>query len=349
VSVRKAATLKDVARLSGVTPGTASVILNGAKAGTRVSEATRQRVARAARELEYRPNASARRLKRQRADTVAALFCHTGAWEMPLRSPYTFALLEGFLLEGRETGYSPLVWAREWTDAATSAPEFRTHAVDGVLTVLPARGSDYVTGLAGAGVLQVVVGAESGVHGVPWIDVDNVHGGRLAARHLLALGHRRIAFLGGAPEYDFNPVRERGFRDALAEGGVPLDPAYRMEPTYNLYVNHKEIGRLLDGPNPPTAVFAWTDAAALEAINAARQRGLSVPRDLSVIGFDDQTGADRADPPLTTVRQPVAEIGRRSLRTLIALIEGEPLEAEGVRVAPELIVRESTAPPPPRR
>jgi LacI family transcriptional regulator len=173
----------------------------------------------------------------------------------------------------------------------------------------------------------------------------NFAGGLLATQHLLDLGHRRIAYLGGPAAAACNQARMHGYRGAMEAGGVPVPDGY--ERTGRFSYEHGIAGgaALLDLPDPPTAVFAGSDETALGVIEAARVRGLRIPEDLSVVGFDDTPVARLAAPPLTTVRQPLREMGAVAVRTALRLAAGERVDSHHVELATELVVRQSTAPP----
>ena len=171
----------------------------------------------------------------------------------------------------------------------------------------------------------------------------NFAGGLAATRHLLGLGHRQIAYLGGPAAAACNQARLHGYRGAMEAEGAPVPDEYMR--TGRFSYEHGIVGgaALLDLPEPPTAAFAGSDETALGVIEAARTRGLRVPEDLSVVGFDDTPVARLAAPPLTTVRQPLREMGAVAVRTALRLAAGEGVDSHHVELATELVVRQSTA------
>ena len=174
----------------------------------------------------------------------------------------------------------------------------------------------------------------------------NFAGGLVATQHLLGLGHRRIAFVGGPLSAACNQARMHGFRAAMEAEGASVSDEYVRNGRF-MYEDGVALGALvLDLPARPTAVFAASDETAAGVIEAARARGLRIPEDLSVVGFDDTQVARFASPPLTTVRQPLREMGGVALRTALRLAAGEQLESHHVELATDLVVRDSTAPPP---
>jgi LacI family transcriptional regulator len=164
-------------------------------------------------------------------------------------------------------------------------------------------------------------------------------------RHLLALGHRRIAAITGPRGWVATEDRRRGYHAALAAAGILPDPALELDSDFEIGGGREHTRRLLDLAEPPTAIFAFNDNLAIGAIQAARSRGLRVPEDLSVVGFDDVEHATIVTPALTTVRQPLAEMGRTAVSLLVRLLERQRFETLHVELGTRLVVRESTGPP----
>jgi LacI family transcriptional regulator len=183
--------------------------------------------------------------------------------------------------------------------------------------------------------------------GIPAVSAANASGARAVTQHLLSLGHRRIAAILGVAEWTASVERLIGFRAALASAGVLAEPALVVEADFSIEEGEKAAAALLALPEPPTAIFAFNDNMAIGALRAARARGLRLPEDLSVVGFDDSEEAAIVTPALTTVRQPLAEMGRMAASLLLRLLENQPLEALNVELATRLVVRDSTAPPRP--
>jgi LacI family transcriptional regulator len=181
---------------------------------------------------------------------------------------------------------------------------------------------------------------------VPSVGATNWGGGLAATRHLIQLGHRRIAAIGGPPSLLCSRARLDGYRAALDSAGLPYDPSLVRDGTFHHAGGYEAATALLALDDRPTAVFAGSDEQAFGVVEAARQAGLSVPHDLSVVGFDDLPIARWASPPLTTVRQPLEEMGRIGAQMLQTLIDGRPLDAYHVELATKLVVRSSTQEPP---
>lgn len=177
---------------------------------------------------------------------------------------------------------------------------------------------------------------------LPYIEVDSRSGFAALVAHLVARGHRRIAYIGAPSTLTLQADRFAGYCDGLAAAGITFDPSLVTEGNLTRMGGYQAAQRLLALPQPPTAILGVNDLTAIGAMRAARERGLVIGRDLAVAGFDGTEDAEHADPPLTTLNQPVYEIARRLVRMLLALIASEPLAERRVVLQPELIVREST-------
>lgn len=179
---------------------------------------------------------------------------------------------------------------------------------------------------------------------VPFVGATNWRGGHAATRHLLDLGHRRIAMVGG-PEHPFCQARQAGYVTALAEAEVPMEPDLVVRTPLTREDGYAAACELLSRPDRPTAVFAANDLQAIGVYQAARERGLRIPEELSVVGFDDLPVVSWLDPPLTTVHQPLADMAVTATELALALGRGEQVSRAGLELATSLTVRESTAPP----
>jgi LacI family transcriptional regulator len=227
-----------------------------------------------------------------------------------------------------------------WTSALAS------HDTDGVLLVTSELTTDQLHQLREEDIPLVVIDPVNLPEpDLPSVGATNWAGGIAATDHLIAIGHRRIAALGGPEGYLCSRARIDGYRSALERAGVPYDPSLVSHGDFYHEGGFLRGGELLDVANRPTAVFAGSDQQALGVYEAARQRGLRIPEDLSIVGFDDLPLSRWVSPPLTTVRQPLAEMGRVAADMLGTVIEGQELSSRRVELATELLVRGSTAPP----
>lgn len=337
------ATIRDVARESGVSVATVSYVLNN---GPRpVREQTRHRVQEAMRRLNYHPNAMARGLVSRRLFTLGVLF---GPDRLEaFTDPFAANLLQGALAAAHELGYNITLFTQPWRNAAQSAPLFRDRRTDGVLLVAPMRNSDMVEGLSGLDLPLVVVSSSGDRPGVPYVDIDNAAGARLATEHLIGLGHERIGHISGDEHLSSVPIRRDAFCKAMRAAGREVRPEYQVSSTYTIGQSYEAIRRLLTLPEPPTALFAGNDMIGITTLAVARDLRIRVPEQLSVIGFDDVPSAALVTPPLTTINQPLARIGEVATRLLVCCIEKPETRLPMAHLEePTLIVRQSTAAPP---
>ena len=329
----RAASIRDVARVAGVSHQTVSRVLNGHPS---IRDTTRVRVTEAMAELRYRPNRAARMLVTSRSRTLGVLLASSPSNYGPAQS---VAAVED---AARESGYSvtiATVGTADRLSVEAAVDHLLAQSVEGVVVVAPQQQvvdvlRDQPLDLPFVS-LQSAIGSDGRT-----FSVDQVAGARLAAVHLVALGHRAIGHLAGPPDWIEAAARRRGFEDAVAAADLPVVPVHAGDWSAD---SGFEAGRALLAEGP-TAVFAANDQMALGLIHAAHAVGLHVPDDLSVVGFDDIPEAAHLLPALTTVRQDFAELGRRSVAELLASLgAGHP--PYGGSVEPELVVRASTAPP----
>jgi LacI family transcriptional regulator len=223
----------------------------------------------------------------------------------------------------------------------------RLHGVtDGALIILPEESSEELVRLRDSGYRFVVLDPLMPLdERIPSVSAAHTSGASQAMRHLLELGHRRIAQITGPRGWLATEDRRRGYSAALAAAGILADPELEVEAEPEIEGGRTGAAHLLDLPDPPTAIFAFNDNIAIGAIQTARARGLRVPDDLSIVGFDDVEHATIVTPALTTVRQPLAEMGRTAVSLLSRLLEKQRFETLHVELATRLVVRDSTAPP----
>jgi LacI family transcriptional regulator len=341
-------TLSDIARRADTSPMAVSVVLNGARSNTRVADTTRRRILDAAAELKYTPNALARGLKRQRTNTLGVLFNWAGS--RTIHDLYSVAVLDGVVDGAATAGYHILLYTQRWHSAAASSATFADRRADGVIVVAPQEQSDVVPGLVALGLPVALVSSATDVAQVPYVSIDNRKAVALAMEHLRGLGHARIAYAGyGRDRYS---MRERhdAYRSWMAQHELPVPDAYVLA---DLLPGQSDsnVGILRDLlclPQRPTAIFAANDDLAAEVLEAARSAAIAVPEQLSVIGFDDVLVASLTVPKLTTIRQPLYEMGQQAARLLIESIEGrrDASVSSAHTIEPELIARASTAAAP---
>jgi LacI family transcriptional regulator, galactose operon repressor len=339
-------TISEIARLSGVSTGTVSGALNGY---ADVNADTRERIVRLAQELDYTPTAAARSLVTQRSHVIGVVL-DTGEGHPDLQHPFFHEVMVGLKNGLGASGFDLLLFASERPGNGYGPHSYlkrcRHHNVDGVV-IMGVDPEDPELGRVARSELPTV-GVDVALAGpsTTYVISDNAAGAADAVEHLAELGHRRIATITGLLETRPAVDRLRGYRNALRRHGLAYRDEYVAYGDYYHESGRREMARLLSLDEPPTAVFAASDMMALGAIRAAAEAGLSVPGDISVVGFDDMQLADHMNPPLTTVRQDKPGLGAAAGAALIRLIAREPAPPDGAAALPvELIVRGSTAPP----
>lgn len=325
-------TIRDVAATAGVSVATVSKVLN-ARYG--VSAATSAHVQAVIRELGYEASLVAQSLRNHKTNVIGILVADL--------EPFSTELLKGAAKAIKGTGYELVVYSAGGRTGDQAGWEQRYLSrlsgtlVDGAILVTPTVVE------VEFGQAVVAVDPHAGPTGLPTVDSDNLAGARLAVRHLLDLGHRRIALIGGRGDLESAKLREQGYREELAGAGIEPDPALIQPGNYDADDSTAAARRLLERADRPTALFAANDTSAIAAIEVALAMGLRVPGDLSVVGFDNVPEAALANPSLTTVEQPINEMGHRAIDLLIQLMNGEPVDNTHVRLATRLVVRQSTA------
>jgi LacI family transcriptional regulator len=330
-------TIAQVAEEAGVSAMTVSNVLNGRPGA---SEETRRRVLGAAERLGYQPNLSARSLKGGRTGLI-------GVMTLDLTGQYGLEIVRGIADELASDEREMLISAT-YQDGVRERErvEFLARGlVDGVLMVAPVLEDDSMQSLRRKHLPCVVIDPRRLDVSLPRVTVDNYGGMRQGTQHLLDLGHRRIAYLRGNSDLESSAVRYQGFHDALRLAGVDVDESMVAESDFS-YAQSFRIASALIAEHRPTALLAGADLIALGAADAARAFGLRVPDEFSVVGFDDLPQAAQTFPALTTVRQPLHEMGKLAARMLLSLIDGRPLLMQNMQMPTELIVRGTTAPPP---
>ncbi len=326
-----ARTLEQVAREAGVSPSTVSRILNGTAV---VSDLKKQAVQDAIAKLGFVPNPMARGLAGGRTLSV-------GVITQAIDSPFYGAALRGIEDELDPAGYSPLFVSGHWNAAAEARciDVLRSRRVDGII-VLTGRLTDEALAACARSLPVVVTGRNLSAPGLFSLNFDNFEGGRLATRHLIELGHQRIAFIAGDQDHPDATERLRGYRAALEAAGIAFDPALVVPGEYHEVSGLLAVNRLLDGAQRFTAIFAANDQMALGAALGLQRHSLRVPEDVSLVGFDDLPTSVYAIPPLSTVHQPAYELGRLAASAMLQLLAGAAPVAE--MPAPRLIARETS-------
>ena len=340
-------TLRDVARRSGVHPATASRALNPA---TRmlVSEETAGRVLSAAAALGYRPNTVARSLRTRRSHTIGVLI-------PDLTNPLFPPIVRGLEDRLAADGYVALIGNTDADDERELMvfELMRARHVDGFVLATATTHNRVLEEAAQAGLLVVLVNRLSEEFSFPSVSVDNDRGIRLAVSYLAGLGHRRIAHVAGPQDTSTGRERLRGFERALADAGLAASPAlithaaaFAIEEGYRCTRELLGAGNGTGGP-VCTAIAAGNDMLAIGCYKALEEAGLRCPEDVSVIGFNDMPFIDRLRPPLSTIAFPHYQVGTEAAQLLLERLAGDERPVRSLHLAPELVVRGSTGPPPP--
>jgi LacI family transcriptional regulator len=315
---KKRATLRDVAQRAGVSTAVVSYVINGGPRPT--SAEMRNRVLRAIDELDYHPNSAARGLRRRRTNTVAFVtydFLPAESFSSHYLGRMLTALTRELQIHGHYLLMFPLAIG---DDPMPLRRMLKSGRVDSLVIrfVQDSPHSDDLLKIVHECAIPCVCLERPGAgrFGFPAVTYDDGEGARLATNHLIQLGHERIAHLCGDMRYATAQARLASYRQALIDVGIAVDNRLIAEAEWNTRLAIRETHRLLDLPDPPTAIFAASDDMAFGALHAARDRGLRVPDDLAVVGFDDIPLADELTPLLTTIRAPLDDMGIRAAQLL---------------------------------
>ncbi|UJP09995.1 LacI family transcriptional regulator [Microbacterium sp. KUDC0406] len=325
-------TITDVAQAAGVSVATVSKAINRRDG---VSRATLARVMQVVDDLGYESSLVATSMRRSRSNVIGVLVAEF--------EPFALQLLRGVSSELQGTRFDVLAYAGSVSAGEHRGWERRSLSrlggtlIDGAIIVTPTSTP------TDSPVPIVAIDPHADADGPATVSVINVDGARAATEHLISLGHRRIGHLRGRTDLVSAQQREQGYREALEAAGIRFDPTLVADGGYRAADSTDGAHELLAREDRPTAVFAANDLSAIELIRVAHECGLRVPEDLSVIGFDDVPEASAHVPQLTTVRQPLTEMGAAAVQLLLRMLDGG--EREHVRMPAVLIPRESTAPP----
>lgn len=326
--------MRDVARLAGVSHQTVSRVVNG---HPHVRPETRARVLDAMRALNYRRNLAARALVTRRSRTLGVI-----TFQTTLFGPAS--TLYGIEQAARDAGYFVSVASvrtLERDPVLEAVDRLCEQFVEGIVAIVPKSSAWQALAQVPPGLAAVAVGGTG--EAAPAVAIDNVAGAAMATRHLLALGHRTVHHIPGPMDWPEARDRVKGWRDALQAAGAPV-PAIRAE-DWSARSGYR-LGLALAADPEVTAIFCGNDQIALGALRALHEIGRRVPEDVSIAGFDDVPESAYFSPPLTTVRQDFAELGRRSLMLLMAQLDAGRRLDQQVLLTPQFVRRSSTGPPP---
>jgi LacI family transcriptional regulator len=329
-----AVTSHDVARLAQVSQATVSRVL---RKDPKVRPETRDRVLRVLAETRYEPNAAARAFRTARTGSIGVVVARLSYQLYP-------AMLEAIGAQLARLGQRMIVWDSEHGGDAPASRALRQGIVDGVILTAATGESEFLHDVPAAQFPVVLVNRTVDAYGSDQVSSDNLDGGRRVAEYLVRCGRRRIALVGGIPRASTIRDRERGFREALDRLGVPLPPHYyyRSE-TFSHASGELAVTRLLELAAPPDAIFCVNDVLAMGAMDGARGRGVRVPGDLWLVGYDDIEIASWGAYDLTTVRQPMQQMVAEAIDLLLARIADRDAPVRHRCLPNELVIRGSTA------
>jgi LacI family transcriptional regulator len=339
----KTPTIKDIASACGVSAATVSYVINGKSV---LRPETRERIFKTMREMNYFPNALARGLQTKSMYAIGVMLGAVGPSEF-IVNPYTSGILQGVIREARRSKFHVTLFTNDWISAEISGPTVRDGRTDGVVLVAPILGTDVMTALPAIQPNVVAISAPPSDK-VDVVDVDDYEGGRLAARYLASMGHTRIAYLTGNDDLYSHKPRLSGFLDGLAAAGIEPEADLIQVSHFDGSLAARQALDLMGRTKPPTAIFGGNDTIAIAATEALIAAGFSVPRDVSILGYDDMPAAGIVTPRLTTVRQPLSEIAEQATRLLIERIVGAENEqphrkAQAIKLSPSLVERQTVA------
>jgi DNA-binding LacI/PurR family transcriptional regulator len=343
------ASIRDVAKFAGVSTATVSNVLNGRS--DRVSSDTRERVLAAVRQLKYRPTPLEHKQKAILTQNIGVVV--PDLTEGPLvRHGYFRNVLDGVLETAALRAWSVTIFVqRMWDDVGNAVRRSYDGRCDGLILVAPQPGNEVVQTLQERGTPLVLVGSTPWLSNVSSVDLDNFAVGSQAARRLIALNHRRLAYLRYGYEQISSVERGEGFFREARQAGIADEDVLSIAVTHRNMAEldgENIVRQLLAMPDPPTGLFCWHDGLGLKVSNELARFGFRVPEQFSILSVDDAPEALEARPHLTSVKNPLHEIGKRAAKMLIdKLVEGGDA-AEIVRFAPEWTVRESAGPAPAR-
>lgn len=326
-------TLAEVASAAGVSVATVSKVLNDR---ADVSLETRRRVQKYLRDSKYRPAGSGSALPRELSRSIKVVVPE-------LQNAYIITVLDGIISSAPVDGFEMVIGSSE--GEVVNPQALLRSDLAGAIFITADASSASLKVLDHAGFPVVVVDPlRLGDSKCISIGATNFTGGVTATEHLLALGHRRIGHAGGPESVDLSHARLAGHSSALRKAGIQLDETLVTHCGFTYEAGRQVAHDLLDRPDRPTAIFAANDEIALGVMEEARRRSIRIPEDLSVVGFDDTFLASRSSPPLTTVAQPLLEMGRVATRSLAQMISNDVVGTRHIELATRLVVRDSTAP-----
>ncbi len=331
--------ISDVARKAGVSPMTVSRVINNS---IHVSDDLRERVNSAITQLGYRPHAGAQSLAKRKTKTLGvAVPYHSHIFSVD----FFLRLLDGIESTADEYGYDVLIYnsLRVFTSSNQTGFSrfYRSGLIDGLLIIAPrVKDIPEIRKMTSQGMPYIIVNGNW--QGLNCIDSDNVAGAYMAVKHLIDLGHRKIAFLTGDLTTSNGAQRNEGYRKALIDNGITVEEELIEAGEFELVEGHEAMKRLMARRHDFTAIFCSNDFMAVVAMIECRHAGLKIPENIAVVGYDDNEWSKHQYPPLTSVRQPLSEMGRRAVQRILSGIDKKSIRPE-IEIFPnQLMIRESS-------
>lgn len=335
------ASIQDVAKIAGVSIATVSRYINNPD---QVKSATRDKVQKAITSTGYSPNTLARNFRRGKSGIILVVV-------PTIADPFFEGVMSGIMQVADELHYS--IFIRETRKNSLTADEYSnmifSKQADGIILLASLCPFTPPTTTNSQKTQPIIISCESVVPELahfPSVRIDNIAAAKEATDYLINLGHKRIGFIYGSRTLTLTLDRERGYQRAMKQAKLAVEDGWVVEGSLSLDGARKATRKLLNHQNPPTAIFCANDEMAMGTLHEIKSAKLSVPEDISVVGFDDIRYAEILDPPLTTIAQPAEEIGERTMHRLYKAIEGRDIGTEEEIVPHKLIIRRSTSAPP---
>jgi DNA-binding LacI/PurR family transcriptional regulator len=335
-TVRRKTTIRDVARRADVTPAVVSRVFND-DATLSIKPETREVVQKAIDELDYRPNSVARSLRLHLNNAIGVVISD-------ILNPFFTEITKGIQQAAAAAGYSILLCGTE-DDAGEVKRHIdvlNSHMVGGMILGAGHISAAEIELLEGANMKYVMLNRITSSSNAPYVRCDDYSSFVKVTKHVIGLGHTKIGHLSGPLYADTAVRRLQGYRMALVDAGILGNSDYIIETNFDEQTGYDACRKMLDLLDPPTAICASNDMVAIGAMRAIKERGLHIPGDISLTGYNDIWIASRLDPPLTTVRYPLTEMGETAFRLLMKLMSGEKPDATHIELETELVVRGST-------
>lgn len=337
MSGNKMPTIYDIAKEAGVSYSTVSRTLSGFEF---VKESTRERVLAASKKLGYVPNQQARSLAGGPSNLIGVLV-------PTLSNEYITQIIHGVDDELTKSNYNLILYTtnRHQGKEATYAAAIMNGAADALLLVAPLITDPYLDVLREQNFPYVLIDQADQSDQSTAVNTTNRKGAYEATQHLIRLGHRRIGFIAGLPQLNSAMERFNGYKSALTDYDLPFYEEYVAAGKFTSGNGYEAAQQLLELPSPPTAIFAANDLSAFGALEAIREHRLRIPEDISLVGFDDIPQAAMVYPKLTTIRQPLHQMGHEGVKLILEMLADPAMELRRITLDTQLIVRDSCAPP----